>query len=182
VEQDKSLKEMEKHEKDVQGKTIELRGKISKLVKIGFLQYFFSMILSLITFIIAATIIGLSIYMPKQELPKQINEVENAIQNLRNLENYLEKTKSNMIATEEAKIKIEEEYEKAKELEKLTDKQIEAISLAVNKITTDDIIKNYFWGFVLGVSGSLFASYIYGYLKRKKEKISIVNKVEQSDV
>ncbi len=109
----------------------------------------------------------------KQDLQIQIREVEDAMKNLRNLETYLEKTKSDMIATEEAKERIEEEYNKVKELETLTENQLDAISLAVNKRTTTDIIKNYFWGFVLGVSGSLVASYIYGYLKRKKGKISM---------
>ena len=50
----------------------------------------------------------------------------------------------------------------------MTDRQIEAISLAVNKRTKTDVIMGYFWGFVLGVAGSLVASYIYSMLKRKK--------------
>jgi len=158
---------MEKHKKDVRGKRRLQRCysfMIASVLPIGF------------GVSLAMTIVGLS---NKQELPKQITEVENAIRNLRNLETYLEKIKRGMIATEEAKIKIEEEYNKVKELEKLTDKQIEAISLAVNKRTKADIIKNYFWGFVLGVSGSLCASYIYGYIKRKKGTISKSSNGEQ---
>lgn len=105
----------------------------------------------------------------KASLPTQIREVETAIGNLRNLENYLEKTKTDMIATKQAKDKIEEEYNKAKVLQKLTEQQIDAISLAVNKRTNADVIMNYFWGFILGVAGSLVASYIYGMLKSKSK-------------
>ena len=121
----------------------------------------------------------ISVRFKEQDLQIQIREVEGAIKNIRNLETYLEKTKSDMIATEEAKVRIEEEYNKVKELEKLTENQLDAISLAVNKRTTTDIIKNYFWGFVLGVSGSLVASYIYGYIKRKKGTISKSSNGEQ---
>ncbi|MCP4610311.1 MAG: hypothetical protein GY845_16495 [Planctomycetes bacterium] len=117
---------------------------------------------------------------PKSDgLVTQIKEVEGAIKNLRNLETYLEKTKSDMIVTEVARNKIEEEYKRVKELEKLTENQLYAISLAVNKRTKADIIKSYFWGFIIGVSGSIIASYIYAYLLRKKRKINKSSDGEQ---
>ncbi len=105
----------------------------------------------------------------KTGLQVQIKEVESAINNLQNLENYLKKTKDEMIATKQAKDRIEEEYSKVKELKKLTNQQIEAISLAVNKRTKIDVLMNYFSGFVLGVAGSLVASFIYGLIKRKRK-------------
>jgi len=58
----------------------------------------------------------------------------------------------------------------------LTDIQLEAISLAVNKRTKTELIMNYFWGFVLGVASSLLASYIYGIRKRKKDAKKRKNK------
>ncbi len=113
-------------------------------------------------------------YMLKgQNLETQIREVEDVLKNLRNLETYLENTKSDLIATEQAKIKIEEEYKKVKELEKLTENQIEAISLAVNKRTTKDIIKDIVLGFVLGVITSLLGNVIYGLLKRRKTQTKL---------
>jgi hypothetical protein len=103
-------------------------------------------------------------------LSEQIKEVQSAINNLSSLETYLEKIKNDMTLTQEAKTKIEVEYNQAKELEKLTDKQIEAISLAVNKKTMFQWIMNYFWGFVLGVCSSLLASFVYGYIKQKRNQ------------
>jgi len=119
---------------------------------------------------IIAMIMGIYATFAQQrtELPIQIKEVEDAIRNLRNLDQYLEKTKSEMIATKQAKEKIEQEYDKAKELENLTEKQLEAISLAVNRRSIKDIAMDYFWGFMLGLAGSLFASYIYASLRRKR--------------
>ena len=136
----------------------------------------FILFLCLVAFLMSTLRFGYKVvsqsYGIKQKnLETQIREVEDTIENLRNLETYLEKTKSDIIATEQAKIKIEEEYNKAKELEHLTKNQIEAVSLAVNKRTTKDIITNYFWGFALGVSGLLFVSYIRGLAQRRKEKI-----------
>ena len=134
-------------------------------------------IISVLVSLLAASISSLFITiflnppeLDKADLQAQIKEVENAIGNLRNLENYLKKTKDDMIATKQAKDKIEEEYSKAKELEKLTDRQIEAISLAVNKRTKADVFWGYFWGFVVGVASSLLASYIYGRLRKKKDE------------
>jgi len=121
-------------------------------------------------FVSITSFLGTFVERDKAGLPTQIREVEDAIRNLRNLENYLEKTKNEMIATKQAKDKIEEEYSQAKELEKLTNRQIEAISLAVNKRTKTDVIIDYFWGFVLGVASSLVASYIYGMIKRKSDE------------
>lgn len=128
-------------------------------------------VLALAVFLSVLSIVGTFTKWGEQEagLTVQIEEVESAIGSLHNLERYLEKTKSDMLATQEAKDKIELEYSKAKELEKLTKKQIDAISLAVNRRTIRDALMDHFWGFVLGVAGSLAATYIYGMLRRRRQ-------------
>lgn len=102
----------------------------------------------------------------------QIKEVEDAIIHIKNLEEYLVKIKNEILATKHAQDKIEEEYDKAKELEKLTGPQIEAIRIAINKRATSDKIMGYIWGLLLGVAGSLLASFIYGVIKRKRKSIT----------
>lgn len=109
-----------------------------------------------------------SINRQDNELSNQIEEVEGAIRDLRTLEDYLNETKEEMIATQQSKDRIEEEYRKAQELEKLTSQQIEAISSAVNKRTARDIIKDYIVGFTLGIASSIVASYIFQFLTKKR--------------
>ncbi len=52
-------------------------------------------------------------YPHDTNLSSQIQEVENAIVNLRNLEDYLAKTKTDILLTQKAKEKIAEEYNQA---------------------------------------------------------------------
>ena len=106
-------------------------------------------------------------------LPAQIKEVEGALKNLQGLETYLENTKSDMEATEQAKAKIEEEYKKAQELKPITKQQYETIGLIINRKTTMDILKAHALGFVLGVSTSVIGCFIHGFIKRKKKVIIV---------
>jgi len=130
----------------------------------------FRLVIAMVASVVSSAAIGLTVsefIVPKPGLANQIHEVEGAIRNLRNVEDYLEKTKDEMAATKLAKERIEEEYHKAQQLEAMTATQIEAISLAVNRRTLSDVIMSNLWGFVLGVAGSLVASYAYGAIKRR---------------
>ena len=148
-------------------------------IKIEVIRLWAAMLIGVLSLVLVSTTVINQWYKQKSSgLPAQIKEVEGALKNLRNLETYLEKTKSDMIVTEQAKVKIEEEYKNAKELEPITKKQLQTISLAVNKRTTMNTIKDIFWGVVLGVCGSLLASYIYGFVKSRKQVIK-VKEVEQ---
>jgi hypothetical protein len=81
----------------------------------------------------------------KPIMKERIEEVENAIKSLNDLEKYLKTVKNDMLATQQAKELIEQEYEKIKLLQKLTEKELARINVAVNKISLKDKIKNIFW-------------------------------------
>lgn len=100
----------------------------------------------------------------RNNLNSQIEKVAETLSTIRNFENVLENIKEDMIATEQAKLKIEEEYEKTQELEKLSAKQIQAISFAVNKRIHREIWFDRAWGFILGVLASIVASLLAPYV------------------
>jgi hypothetical protein len=94
-------------------------------------------------------------------LNERIETVENAIGNLKDLEQQLTDIKTDMEETRRAKAAIEADYEKAKQLEKLTDDQLNSIKLALTSQAWWQTILNYVFGFILGVASSLVASVIY---------------------
>lgn len=150
----------DKRQEEMKTKGSFLKGLIGIITSIAAVLIFGSAVLEIFNF--------LSPNQEKSKLQAQIAEVESAIDNLQSIENNLKKIKDDMIATKQAKDRIEEEYDKAKELKKLTDRQIEAISLAVNKRTKKDALMDYLRGFILGVAGSLVANSIIGLIKRKR--------------
>jgi hypothetical protein len=113
---------------------------------------------------------GLSLFVQPTPPPlhQRIETVENAIDNLKNLETELLDIKEEMAQTERASRAIEEEYEKAKQLQQLTDEQFAAVKSALEKKSWQKTLLDYFLGFVLGVAGSLTASVIYARAKQKR--------------
>lgn len=105
-----------------------------------------------------------------EQLSQQISKVDDAITDIRDLEEFLENTKEELIVTQREANIIQEEYEQAQELERLTEKQVLAISTAVNQRSTRDIVKDYVIGFILGISSSILASYIFQFLTSKQVK------------
>lgn len=113
---------------------------------------------------------GVSLFVQPTPPPlhQRIQTVENAIDNLKNLENELVGIREEMAQTERATRVIEEEYEKAKQLQQLTDEQFSAVKSALEKKSWQKTLLDYFLGFVLGVAGSLTASVIYSRAKQKR--------------
>ncbi|MEO0374187.1 MAG: hypothetical protein AAF329_06055 [Cyanobacteria bacterium P01_A01_bin.17] len=124
---------------------------------------------SLVTLVLDIGTKSQNLNQQDNNLSKQIEEVEDAINDLRGLEEYLEETKNKIIITQQSKDEIEDEYRKAQELEKLTTQQIDAISLAINKRTFRDIAKDYVLGFILGIGSSIVASYIFNFLTKNRQ-------------
>ncbi|MCI5126110.1 MAG: hypothetical protein D3925_16965, partial [Candidatus Electrothrix sp. AR5] len=88
-----------------------------------------------ISSILGVIISGISFFVQPTPPPlhQRIETVETAIDNLKNLEKELVDIKEDMAQTEQAAKAIEEEYEKAKELQQLTDEQLGAVRSALQR-------------------------------------------------
>lgn len=104
----------------------------------------------------------------KPQLQERIETVERAIGNLKDLEKQLIDIKGDMVETEKAAKAIEQEYAKAKELEKLTQDQFEAVKSALRAQSWQKTALNYGLGFVLGIASSLIASVIYSRIRQRR--------------
>jgi hypothetical protein len=107
---------------------------------------------------------------PKQTPPldRRIQNVESALRSIRDLEVYLDKIKEDMVATERATKEINEHYAKAKELQKLTDDQIEVLKQTLQTERWWKTLMNYGIGFVLGTAASLLAGILHARWKHRK--------------
>ena len=83
-------------------------------------------------------------------LDQRIETVERAIGSLKNLEQNLTDIKNEMVDTERAVQAIKEEHAKAKELEKLTEAQFDAVKAALRSRSWQQTVLNYVLGFILG--------------------------------
>jgi Holliday junction resolvase len=104
----------------------------------------------------------------KPQLQERIETVERAIGSLKDLEKQLIDIKGDMVETEKAAKVIEQEYAKAKELEKLTQEQFEAVKSALRTQSWRKTAFNYGLGFVLGIASSLIASVIYSRIRQRR--------------
>ena len=112
--------------------------------------------------------ISLFVQPEKPLLQERIETVERAIGNLKDLEKQLTDIKGDMIETEKVAKAIEQEYAKAKELEKLTEEQFEAVKTALRSQSWHKTAFNYGLGFVLGVAASLIANVIYSRIRQRR--------------
>jgi len=104
----------------------------------------------------------------KPQLQERIEIVERAIGSLKDLEKQLIDIKGDMVETEKAAKVIEQEYAKAKELEKLTQEQFEAVKSALRSQSWQKTALNYGLGFVFGIASSLIASVIYSRFRQHR--------------
>ncbi len=120
--------------------------------------------------IIALMISGMSFYFQpdKPKLQERIETVELAIGNLKDLEKQLTNIKEDMVETEKASNAIEQEYAKAKELEKLTEEQYEAARKALRSKSWYGTIFDYILGFIFGIGASLTASVIHSKIRQHR--------------
>jgi hypothetical protein len=103
-----------------------------------------------------------------EPLDKQIQTVESALNSVRGLETDLANLKEDMAAKQKATQEINEKYAKAKELDKLTDAQLEALKTALQTATWWKTLLQYGIGFTLGISSSFVASILYSKWKQRK--------------
>jgi hypothetical protein len=101
-------------------------------------------------------------------LTQRIETVESAIGNLKNLEIELIGIKKEMIQTERAAGLIKKEYEDAKQLQRLTDKQFAAVRSALEQSSWQKSLLDSALGFALGVGSSLVANVIQTRIKQKR--------------
>ncbi|MCK4517791.1 restriction endonuclease, partial [Candidatus Babeliales bacterium] len=120
--------------------------------------------------ILGLLISGISFFVQPEKplLQERIETVERAIGNLKDLEKQLTEIKGDMVETEKAAKAIEQEYVKAKELEKLTDEQFEAVKTALRSQSWQKTAFNYVLGFVLGVAASLISNVIYSRIRQHR--------------
>lgn len=104
----------------------------------------------------------------KPSLENKIQTVEGAIGNLKDLEIQLKNIKEEMQKTQKAKEIIELEYNKAKELEKLTDQQLESFKEAIKSQSWYDLLIQNVLSFILGVGSSIVATILISKYRQKK--------------
>lgn len=105
---------------------------------------------------------------PKSQLSEQVAIVENSIRRLNDLEKSLTALKTELQQKSEDSARIAKEYEAAMKLKSLTAEQLEQVKKAVGSQSATDIFLNYFFGFLLGVAGSVFATIITDKWKQKQ--------------
>jgi len=102
-------------------------------------------------------------------LDDRIQSVESALANIKGLEESLSKVRDDMVATQNATSEINKKYVEAKELEKLTDAQVQALKQTLQSEKLSKTLLNIFLGFILGFASSLLANYISARWKQNKE-------------
>jgi hypothetical protein len=105
---------------------------------------------------------------PKSELTEQVGAVEASLVRLRDLERSLTNLKKELQEKSAESARIAKEYEEAMKLKALTSEQLDQIKKAVNSQSRMDVFLNYFWGFLLGVAGSILATIIVDMWKRRR--------------
>lgn len=121
------------------------------------------------------SMITINIQQKSQETEKNINvetQIENLDQmskNVKTLESFLEEQKKRLKTEQEVLENIKEERELYEPLLKADRKTVEAIFLAQEKRQEVNVWIERAYGFFSGILASIFASYIFVFLNRKKE-------------
>jgi hypothetical protein len=103
-----------------------------------------------------------------QPLDDRIKNVESALASIRGLEEALGKVKEDMVVAESATREINKKYAEAKELQKLTDVQLQMLKDTLQSDKWWRTTMNYIIGFVLGVASSFVASILYARWKQNQ--------------
>jgi hypothetical protein len=106
---------------------------------------------------------------PSSKLTEQVKTVENSLARLRDLEQSLKTLKDDLQQKSAESARITKEYEEAMKLKALTAEQLEQVKKAVAGQSSTDIFLNYFFGFLLGVAGSVLATVITDKWKQRCE-------------
>jgi tetrahydromethanopterin S-methyltransferase subunit B len=106
---------------------------------------------------------------PSSKLTEQVKSVENSLDRLNDLELSLKSLKNDLESKSAESARITKEYEEAMKLKALTTEQLEQVKKAVSGQSGTDIFLNYFFGFLLGVAGSVLATIITDKWKQRKE-------------
>lgn len=106
---------------------------------------------------------------PSSKLAEQVKSVENSLARLRDLELSLKVLRDELERKSTESAQIAKEYEEAMKLKALTAEQLEQVRKAVSGQTRTEIFLNYFFGFLLGVAGSVLATIITDRWKQRRE-------------
>ena len=98
----------------------------------------------------------------------EIRSVEANLNSLKALERSLSALKKELQTTSEESVRIKKEYEEALKLKEITSEQLEQVKKAVNAQSAIDTFFNYFFGFLLGIAGSVLATVITDWWKAKR--------------
>lgn len=104
----------------------------------------------------------------RNSFESQIQAVEANLNSLKALERSLSALKKELQTTSEESARIKREYEEALKLKAITSEQLEQIKKAVSAQSATDTFLNYFFGFLLGVAGSMLATVITDKWKAKR--------------
>jgi len=107
-------------------------------------------------------------FFPRPPLDKRIQTVENALSSIRDLETYLGTIKQDMVETEKATQLLKQKYTQAKELEKLTQDQVNALKATLQAESWHRTIFNWAMGFILGVASSFLGGVFYARWRQSK--------------
>jgi hypothetical protein len=108
-------------------------------------------------------------FEPSSKLTEQVKSVENSLARLRDLEQSLRVLKDDLEQKSTESARITKEYEEAMKLKALTADQLEQVKKAVSGQSGTEIFLNYFFGFLLGVAGSVLATVITDRWKQRRE-------------
>ncbi len=104
----------------------------------------------------------------RDSFESQIQAVEANLNSLKALERSLSALKKELQTTSEESARIKREYEEALKLKAITSEQLEQVKKAVSAQSASDTFLNYFFGFLLGVAGSVLATVITDRWKAKR--------------
>ncbi|PKL00051.1 MAG: hypothetical protein CVV56_08025 [Tenericutes bacterium HGW-Tenericutes-1] len=133
--------------------------------------YLSSSVLTIITSLLFISIQVLIVNNNKDsdKLDNRIVNVTESINSLHDLEEDLEGIRDDMIQMEIESQLIKEEYDSAKELEKITDDEIKAITYALNKKSFWQVIIQTIPGFLIGIASSVIGSIFYEAYKKRRQ-------------
>ena len=143
-------------------------GPITKQIRKKWFELIFSMTSVLIALIGVFFSVFQQIHVEQKPLDERIAKVESAIQNIKDLEEYLVDIKDDMVRTEREVTLINEQYAKAQELKALTENQMDTIKKALSTQGWKDIAFNLTMGFLLGIGSSFVASILYGKWRHRR--------------
>lgn len=137
-----------------------------------------SAVMSVVTLVSSIGLLSNSLYaflepdeQTKNSVSIQIKSVEESLSKLGDLEKGLKDLKKELQQKAEESVRVTAEYEQAMKLKELTAEQLEQVRNAVAGQSRWEIFKNYFFGFLLGVAGSVLATILTDKWKQRKELV-----------